>query len=401
MLVVWPNLMQVSAFPSDRYFDLVERLGFDCDDEAELRRALPAVASGLDRVAVRFQQQLARDSTDSDASAEGGAPAEAGQRAAIVRWLQSFFMERRDATYFGRVCELALLHLTRGLRPSALVASMRAAREEIASMLERAPEVDVPRALAAFSKALDLDLAVMLEVCGAAHARPQAGLTDALVAGLAHEIRNPLNGAQLHLTFLHRRLSRDYDAVDLVEAVEVASSEIKRLSTLVTELLAFADPRPLHRVTDDVRGICTAAAGVTMVNVSPNVRFALELPALPLRASVDRERFTEVVSILLRNACDAVDASSQGGTVTLRASYQTGKVVVEVEDDGVGVADPKAPLFEPFFTTKPHGGGLGLAIAKRLVADHDGRLTFTSSERKTIFRIVLAASAPEEEEGKA
>lgn len=398
MLVVWPNLMQVSGFPSDHYFELLERLGFSSNDEAQLRRALPVVASGLDEVAARFQRQLAGYSSELD---DEGILADDRQRMAIVRWLQSFFMERRDATYFARVCELAVLHLARELRPGALVASMRSAREEIASMLLRAPEVDGALTLAAFGKAFDLDLAVMLEVCCAANARPRAGLTDALVAGLAHEIRNPLNGAQLHLTFLHRRLARDYDAADLVEAVEVASGEIKRLSNLVTELLAFADPSPLHRVTTDVRAICSAAAA-TMDGASSNIRFILDLPALPVRANLDRERFTEVVSILLRNACDAVDATVESaGTVTLRASHHASKVVVEVEDDGVGVTDPNAPLFDPFFTTKPHGGGLGLAIAQRLVADHGGRLTFTSGGGKTTFRIALAPYAPDEVEEKA
>lgn len=397
MLVVWPNFMQVSGLPSDRYFDLVELLGFDSEDEAHLRRALPVVASGLEGVAARFQEQLAQRDGDAETS---GDVAER-QRGALVRWLQSFFMERRDTSYFARVCELTVLHLARALRPGTLVGCMRSAREDIARMLRDEPGLELSPTLAAFDKALDLDLAVMLEIASSVHVRAPAPISDALVAGLAHEIRNPLNGAQLHLTFLRRRLTRDDAAEELVEAVEVASNEIKRLSTLVTELLAFADPNPLHRVIIDVRTICTAAATATMEGASPNIRLLLDLPSAPLKANLDRERFTEVVSILLRNACEAIDATPRhSGTMTLRAFQQGGKVIVEVEDDGVGVADPGAPLFEPFFTTKPQGGGLGLAIANRLVTDHDGRLTFTSGDGKTAFRIALPLFATEDVEEK-
>jgi PAS domain S-box-containing protein len=75
-----------------------------------------------------------------------------------------------------------------------------------------------------------------------------------LAAGLAHEIRNPLNGAQLHLTFLRRALGRVVDGDgDMIDAVDVVESELKRLSLLVTDFLDFARPRPIRRSSRSMR----------------------------------------------------------------------------------------------------------------------------------------------------
>jgi len=212
-----------------------------------------------------------------------------------------------------------------------------------------------------------------------------------LAAGLAHEIKNPLNGAPLHVTFLERGLARaGLKDPDTLEAIQVVRDEIRRLSTLVSEFLDFARPKPLHLRPTPVVPLCERAARVAASSEGAGAQAAVkvDLPSTDIVLDLDPAKIEQVLLNLLRNAIEAVDAAG-GGTVTLRARRQPRHAVVEVEDDGPGIASPDAPIFDPFFSTKPNGTGLGLAIAHRIVTDHEGTIEFQSRPGKTLFRVTL------------
>ncbi|WP_437660096.1 protoglobin domain-containing protein [Sorangium sp. So ce1182] len=212
-----------------------------------------------------------------------------------------------------------------------------------------------------------------------------------LAAGLAHEIRNPLNGAQLHLTFLERGLARaGMKDPDTVEAIRVVRDEIRRLSGLVSEFLDFARPSPLHVKPTSVLALCerTARVALSSEDAGATAEVRVDLPSADIVLDLDPARIEQVLLNLLRNAVEAVGPAG-GGTVTLRARRQPRHAVLEVEDDGPGVASPEAPIFDPFFSTKPNGTGLGLAIAHRIVTDHEGTIEFQSRPGKTLFRVTL------------
>jgi PAS domain S-box-containing protein len=202
-----------------------------------------------------------------------------------------------------------------------------------------------------------------------------------LAAGLAHEIRNPLNGAHLHVTFLERGLRRTQADPDTLDAVRIVGDEIQRLSRLVTEFLDFARPKPLTRAPVSIQAL---AARVAQLVHKPIV---LDLPNDPLVVDVDGARIEQVLLNLVQNAVDAIAVS--GHRVVLRARRQPISALVEVEDDGPGLTDPHAPIFDAFYSTKPEGTGLGLAIAYRIVSDHGGTLTVESSPGRTVFRFTL------------
>lgn len=211
-----------------------------------------------------------------------------------------------------------------------------------------------------------------------------------LAAGLAHEIRNPLNGAQLHLTFLERGLRRagvvDPDAH---EAVRVVGDEIRRLSELVSEFLDFARPKPLEKKVHSVRTLCERAVQLVAPPASEGgVSIRLDLPETDLELEVDGAKVEQVLLNLLQNAVEAT-APSGGGSVTVRVRRQPRRAVLEVEDDGPGLPGPDAPIFDAFFSTKPNGTGLGLAIAHRIVTDHGGEIDVQSRPGRTVFRIAL------------
>jgi PAS domain S-box-containing protein len=214
-----------------------------------------------------------------------------------------------------------------------------------------------------------------------------------LAAGLAHEIRNPLNGAHLHTTLLRRELGRGRASPEIVDAAEVVSREIQRLGDLVTEFLEFARPRPLHRATTSIQVLCAQSVELLEGEArASGVELTTQFPASPLEVSVDGPRLQQVMLNLLRNAVQAA-AESGGGHVEVSVTRRPRSFVIEVADDGPGVP-PEAPIFDAFYSTKEGGTGLGLAIVHRVVTDHGGRITLDSQPGNTVFHVELPLSDP-------
>lgn len=218
-----------------------------------------------------------------------------------------------------------------------------------------------------------------------------------LAAGLAHEIRNPLNGAQLHLTFIQRGLSRveGEEAGELVAATNVVSGEIRRLGGLVSEFLEFARPHALSRKQVAVQPLCTRSVELVRdLARDANVTLHCDLPVAPLVAEIDENRVEQVLLNLLRNAIEASATRAAGGAVRLKLSRHPQSAVCFVEDDGPGL-ESDSPIWDAFYSTKETGTGLGLAIVHRIVTDHGGNVTVESEPGKTTFRVELPLLDPE------
>ena len=216
--------------------------------------------------------------------------------------------------------------------------------------------------------------------------------TEALAAGLAHEIRNPINGASLHLSVLDRSLARSPDVPAAArEATDVLRGEIKRLSALVTGFLEIARPRPLARVVGDANEIARSVGALLAPEAeAQNKILTIEPFPLPATAQLDMERAKQVLVNLVRNGLDAV---GEGGRVVVRVRRLPHHIEIDVADDGRGVADPAAPIFDAFYTTKERGTGLGLSIVHRIVTDHGGDVRFESRPGSTVFTVRIPAAA--------
>lgn len=214
-----------------------------------------------------------------------------------------------------------------------------------------------------------------------------------LAAGLAHEVRNPLNSATLQLQVLKRRLERGQNTPELlVPVVEIVHDEIRRLDRLVSDFLAFARPNPLvlepmelselmQSVADQLRPEAEAA------RVSIDCRWDGERG----RIDGDRERLRQVLINLVRNGIEAM--SPTGGALELGVQPGgEGSVEAHVEDTGPGF-DENAPVFDAFYTTKAGGTGLGLAIVHRIVREHGGSIHFESRAGRTRFSLRFPCSA--------
>jgi two-component system nitrogen regulation sensor histidine kinase GlnL len=204
---------------------------------------------------------------------------------------------------------------------------------------------------------------------------------EALAAGLAHEIKNPLAGLQGSAELLAREAEgsvRDY--------AQVIAREARRVDGLVRELLDLARPAALHtgpvdihQVLGDVRVLARGVPGALGVTILE--RFDPSLP--PVRG--DDEKLTQVILNLVRNALDAL-VGRPDPQLVLETAVATQRVRtaggltrplarISVKDNGPGIPEAMLPrLFTPFATSKPHGTGLGLAISRRIVDAHGGRI---------------------------
>jgi PAS domain S-box-containing protein len=214
-----------------------------------------------------------------------------------------------------------------------------------------------------------------------------------LAAGLAHEIRNPLNGAQLHVAFLERSLEKSGASPDMVDAIHVVGEEITRLAQLVSEFLDFARPRPLALRPVGVIALCDRTRSLLLAQAeAARVQIVSDLPPSDVVIMADGPRLEQVLLNLAQNAVEAM-APVGGGVLTLRARRQPRHVRIDVEDTGPGIPSADAPIFDAFYSTKPSGTGLGLAIVHSIVTDHQGTIHVESHPGKTTFRVLLPIEA--------
>jgi two-component system, NtrC family, sensor histidine kinase HydH len=202
-----------------------------------------------------------------------------------------------------------------------------------------------------------------------------------LSAGLAHELRNPLGTIKASAEMLSRNLPPGNEIA--AEMADFISCEVDRTNSLVTRFLDFARPLSLRKEPSDVtQTIDRAIRQVEREDQTvPIVRqYAEDLEPIP----IDSEMMERVFYNLLLNA---VQASPQGATVTIRANQSE----IAIIDHGSGIAkDQTESIFNPFFTTKPNGIGLGLPIVAKIVDEHGGKLTVESEPGKgSTFRVSL------------
>ena len=209
-----------------------------------------------------------------------------------------------------------------------------------------------------------------------------------VAAGLAHEIRNPLNAMSLNLELLEEQLDRASKgsvasasaAADLALA---ARQETGRLAKLLTDFLAYARPSPISAVPSDLNE--PAAEAVSFLSPEA-VKRGIALDFTPhaggAAARLDAARVKQVVLNLIGNALDAVeDEKAQAREVHVRVDEEGAFWRLTVTDLGPGVPDEKKEeLFRLFESTKPAGTGLGLPIAHRIVRAHGGTLTLHSEK---------------------
>ena len=207
-----------------------------------------------------------------------------------------------------------------------------------------------------------------------------------MATGLAHEIRNPLAGIAGVIEIIGRDLPATSPARSVVKDVR---QEIARINHIVTDLLQTARPHPPKVRKSDLN---TTVEHAVMLGRQQALAKSVEIslykdPTLP-EVEHDSDQIHQVLLNLLLNSLQAIE---QNGKITVNLESHGKTAVVQVIDNGRGIAPDHLPnIFRPFYTTKGDGTGLGLSLARRIVEDHQGRIDVSSTLGKgTTFAVVL------------
>jgi signal transduction histidine kinase/HAMP domain-containing protein len=236
-----------------------------------------------------------------------------------------------------------------------------------------------------------------------------------LTAGIAHEVKNPLNAMMIHLELLRTKIRNSAMAVEpppavvagsattlalsrpaispsvqgTLEHVEIIESEIRRLDEVVQGFLKFTRPEDLRlqpvrvgALFDEILPLIEPEARTN------NVRVAIECPASVPDINADAGMLRQAFMNLAINACQAMP---NGGSLRLVCAAARKQVEVRFEDTGVGIPPENLQkIFDLYFTTKHHGTGIGLSMVYRIVQLHDGEIEVRSTPgRGTTFRVLL------------
>jgi signal transduction histidine kinase len=214
-----------------------------------------------------------------------------------------------------------------------------------------------------------------------------------MAAHVAHEIRNPLTT----IGGFARSILKHPERPDRIQSsAEVIVEEVKRLESILSQVMDFSRPaRPEFAPCDLGEMLKKTVAEQNQAMQGRGVALDLEIePNVPV-VQADGEKLKQVIINLVRNAAEAMTG---GGAVELALRRAEGGVRIDVTDTGPGIA-PKVleKIFSPFFTTKPDGTGLGLALSRKIVEDHGGKLLVRSEVgRGSTFTIDLPMERPPE-----
>jgi signal transduction histidine kinase/HAMP domain-containing protein len=208
-----------------------------------------------------------------------------------------------------------------------------------------------------------------------------------ITAGVAHEVKNPLNSMRLWLENLKESLPADGAASR--EAVRVLDNEIDRLDRVVKRFLDFSRPVEMHVEDTSLAQVIGGVLSLARPQIErAGVRVHAELPdALP-DVRGDRELLGQAVLNIVLNAVEAMTA---GGDLRILLEKHGDNALLQISDTGKGIPpEQRSRVFQLFFTTRKGGSGLGLATAYRIVQLHNGSIDFDSEVgRGTTFRIEL------------
>jgi signal transduction histidine kinase len=368
-------------------------IAFGEPEAAALAALRPLLAPRFAEFADHFYEVIDRHPRAAAAITGGGAQV-ARLKQTLIAWIDTGLAGPHDEAYYQRRARIGRMHVAIGLPQEFMFTAMNVMRLDVHHAIDELALPDPGATRDAIDKLFDLELAIMLRFYQSHSearvvARERNALGDRLVAmqtltaGLAHEVRNPLNAAKLQLELLDRRLRRAVDDDRLLEPARLVHHEIQRLGILLDEFLDFARPAQMVAAEHDLVAIARHVIELERPAADAAGK-SVELSSTSERvpAWIDPARISQVLINLVGNAIDAV---SSGGHVEVRvAGAIDGGAVFTVADDGGGIpADVLPRIYEPFFSTKDGGTGLGLAIVHSLVAMHRGTIDVSTGRSGT------------------
>ncbi|MGE5340136.1 MAG: sensor histidine kinase [Candidatus Omnitrophota bacterium] len=204
-----------------------------------------------------------------------------------------------------------------------------------------------------------------------------------LAAEVAHEIRNPLGSIELMVTLLQDDLSQSERHSDILSRIRTS---VDNMNHTVTNILLYTKEIHPNRSEFSVDEWVAQAESIAW-NTIVKKQIVVEKNIQPIVVSADLELLKQSAANVLINAAQAVNV---GGRIDIRTETGDRRLLLKIRDNGCGIPqDIKEKIFKPFFTTKNTGTGLGLAMVKRVIEAHQGKIYFESDATGTIFTIEI------------
>lgn len=205
------------------------------------------------------------------------------------------------------------------------------------------------------------------------------GIIANLVSSISHEIRNPLSAVGIHAEILSNRLTKQYPELDekLKKSLTIIQNEIKRINRIHTQFFNLARKRELKLAEIKPNSILEDVVQLVQHHaLEQQIALHIELDHSIDFIYGDVDQLKQVFLNIVLNAFQAVD---QDGEVQIKTSQDAQKVYVEITDNGQGIPPEVGEhIFDLYFTTKKDGGGIGLALCKKIVEAHEGQIWFRS-----------------------
>ena len=223
-------------------------------------------------------------------------------------------------------------------------------------------------------------------------------ITKNLAAGIAHEIKNPINTVGLITDYLQTNLSPDdpekrYEFFKLSENMK---NELKRINRIVEGFLRLTKPDVYTFKNENVNSIIqynvsTLEPELVRHGIKVLLNYHSSLPLI----KADRDRLNQVFSNLIINA---IEAMPRGGQIDITTNLQNSNVEINVADDGIGIEEENLrKIFSPYYSTKNKGFGLGLSLIHSIIHKHQGKISVHSEKGKgTRFTILLPVEFSDE-----
>ena len=365
-------------------------VGFDAGSARLLQGIGPTLRPHFGRIVAEFYDAILAD-PEAKAVLRDDAQVER-LRVSLHDWLDRLVTGPYDDAYFEKRARIGRMHVKVGLEQRYMLAAMNLIRVGLHRGLAESSEnprgaFDEHRAI---DQICDIELAIMLETYREDYVLKKTAEAESLAimgkltAGLAHEIRNPLNAATLQLNVLQRTAEsvRDGSTRRKIERrTNIVRDELRRLSMLLDDFLNLARARRLEPVHCDACELVSEVIELRRPEIQSQGIDIISDLCTTCALFAERDRLKQVVNNLITNAVEAViGCESPEIRVTSRV-LDHNRLEVAVIDNGLGVAPEIAErAFESFVTTKDEGTGLGLAIVKRIVDLHGGAAQLAPAE---------------------